>query len=148
MDNNNFKGFKLPEIEVPNVAPVIESMNSKIQDHLSQIAEQHFKEENYKNEVLQTLKNIEANTVGLTEIIPLLSSNTSNQEKLLEVLTEALSIGTATTEAEARTKYRTFMDSASQTVEDVETMEKLLGFGKTIYHTAITYLKFKMENGG
>lgn len=146
LENNPFKGLKLPEVkfDLPDLSAVNKSLNSAVY----QIEKENQRKEDYKNELLQSVKNIEANTYGLNEIVPLLASNIDNQEKILEVLKEALSIGTSTTEEEAKTMYRKFMNTANQTVEDVETMEKVLGFGKTIYNMAVAYIKFKVDNGG
>jgi hypothetical protein len=90
------------------------------------------KKEAYDQEVLQTLKNIESNTVGLNEVIPLLSKSLGNQEEILNYLKEALSISASKTKEEAEGKWRTVMNKATQITTDVETIQKLHGFANTI----------------
>jgi ABC-type bacteriocin/lantibiotic exporter with double-glycine peptidase domain len=88
--------------------------------------------EAYKRAVLQTLKNIESNTVGLKEVIPLLSKSMDNQEELLNYLKEGLSISASQTKEEAESKWRSLMNKATKLNSDVETIQKLQGFANTI----------------
>lgn len=87
----------------------------------------------YRQEFLQTLKNIETNTAGLQDITLLLSKSLGNQEEILAYLTEALAISTSTTTEEAESKWRQLMNKASNLTADVETIQKLNGFANTIY---------------
>lgn len=106
-----------------------EEITRQIQDNLRKqigvVNATKRKEEEYKQEVLQTLKGIENNTVGLTEVIPLLSKSIGNQEDILNYLKEALSISASETKEEAVSKWRTVMNKATEVTTDYETVQKL-----------------------
>lgn len=130
-----FKDLQLPKIEPLN-SGIVRSLNEDLEQQLKEMNEQkefeRRKKEAYDQEVLQTLKNIESNTVGLNEVIPLLSKSLDNQEDVLNYLKEALSISASKTKEEAEGKWRTVMNKAAQITTDVETIQKLHGFANTI----------------
>jgi hypothetical protein len=130
-----FKDFQLPKIEPIN-SGIVRRMNEELEQQVKEMNElkeiELRKKEAYDQEVLQTLKNIESNTVGLNEVIPLLSKSLGNQEEILNYLKEALSISASKTKEEAEGKWRTVMNKATQITTDVETIQKLHGFANTI----------------
>lgn len=134
-NSNKFNGFNIKESKNFELPDSIRNMDVvKLQaEQAALLTERRVKEEEHKAEMLKTLKNIEANTVGLNEIIPLLSGNLEKQEEVLDYLKEALAISASRDPKEAEGKYREMMSKASQLKTDIETVNKLSGFARTIY---------------
>lgn len=149
MKNNNFNN--LGNIQpVKFVSPMVEitkRMERVNKESERLIAEEKFRKTQYDQEVLETLQNIEKNTGDISQIISLLHNNSEKQVEILKVMQEIMSIGTSSTTDEAKSKYRTVMDTINTSFEDAETMEKLLGISKTFYHTALAYIKHRYLNG-
>jgi Mg2+ and Co2+ transporter CorA len=150
MNNDLFKGIELPKVkfDLPDVSGQIQRMNRVMEEQQARVAEQHARKEEYNQDVLNTLKNIEKNTGDISQLVSMLHDNSEKQLEILDTMKEILSIGTANTEVEAESKYRKVMNKITTTFEDAETMEKLLGYSKVVYHSAKEYIKFKIENGG
>jgi DNA repair exonuclease SbcCD ATPase subunit len=137
---------KLQNIQLPKIEPlpilqpvdsgVYERMQAQIDQQVKELNESQEamrrKKEAYDQEVLQTLKNIENNTIGLNEVIPLLSKSVGNQEEILNYLKDSLSISASETKEEAESKWRAVMKQATLVTSDVETIQKLHGFANTI----------------
>lgn len=148
--------MKLPEFKLPNpefndtlshARQSILSSNETIERAMDSFAEKARKEEDYKRHILDTLINIEKNTADINQLIYILNDNTEKQTEILTVITEILSIGTAKTTDEAEGMYRKIMNKITQTFEDAETIEQLLGYSKIVYHAAIGYIQQRIENG-
>lgn len=150
MDNNPLKGIELPKFKFkgPNLSANIQQMNSAMRSAQDSIKEQHEREERCKQDTLNTLKNIEKNTGDISQLVSLLHENSDKQIEILEVMSDIMAIGVSSTEGEAEGKYRKVMNKITLTFEDADTMEKLLGYSKTVYHVAKEYIKNKIENGG
>jgi len=95
--------------------------------------------------VLQTLKNIEKNTGDISQLVSLLHDNSDKQTEILGIMTEIMAISTSKSSEEAETMYRKVMNKITQTFDDVEATEKLLGLSKIVYHTAVAYIKQKVS---
>jgi predicted nuclease with TOPRIM domain len=127
-------GFKFDRNSLPSVnhENIWRSIQENQQRSMGLVNETQRKKAEYDHDILQTLKNIESNTTGLNEIVPLLSKNLEIQEEILNYLQEALSISTSRTEEEAVSKWRSLMSKATQITDDVETIQKLHGFANSI----------------
>ncbi|MCK1996447.1 hypothetical protein MPH47_04200 [Psychrobacillus psychrodurans] len=149
MNNNPFQGIDLPKVkfEGPDLSTSLQSMNSRMRAAQDALREQHEREERYKKDTLNTLKNIEKNTGDISQLVSLLHENSDKQTEILEIMTNIMSIGTSSTPEEAESRYRTVMNKINETIQDAETMEKLLGYGKLFYHSAKAYLQNRIENG-
>lgn len=143
MSDNLFKG-----IELPNFSGRIQNMNKLAEENLAMIAEQHAKKEEYNQDVLNTLKNIEKNTGDISQLVSMLHTNSEKQVEILEIMKDIMAIGTSNTEEAAEGKYREVMNKITTTFEDAETMEKLLGYSKVVYHSVKEYIKLYIQNGG
>lgn len=144
------KNIKFPKIDTKTFDDArlsIASMNQTHQRALESITNKALEEKRYKEESLNVLKGIEKNTGEISELVILLNTNTEKQTEILNIMTEILSIGTAINNEEAEGKYRQVMSKITQTFEDTETMEKLLGYSKMFYHSAVEYIKRRIENG-
>lgn len=145
--SDSFKGIQMPKLPNHNFSSIVEQTNRLSRGIEESMREVHEREERYKRDTLNALKNIEKNTGDISQLVFLLNTNTEKQTEILAVMTEILSIGTSKTEEEAEGKYRTVMNKITQTFEDAETMEKLLGYSKMFYHSAKEYIKYRVENG-
>ena len=127
-----FNDIKLEPLRTPNFQNIIRQQEESMRKLDESFRKRKEEETNYKNEVLETLKKIESNTVGLKEVVPLLASSIENQEEILDFLKEALSISTASSREEAESKWRQLMNKATAITKDVETIQKLQGFANVI----------------
>ncbi|MDM8100926.1 hypothetical protein [Oceanobacillus oncorhynchi] len=126
------KGIKLRPT-VPNLSDISRIMSEKQDDIDKAVTEIQESRNNYNQEVLQTLKNIESNTAGLNEVVHLLSTNVDKQDEILNLLKEALSISASKNKKEAESRWRKVMNRANQLTTDVENIQKIQGFANTIW---------------
>src|SRR5690625_5112327 len=99
MNNNSFKP-RLPKIDLNKM------LGNQI-EHLADMSNLEIAEKTKRDEeMLQTLKNIEANAVGLKEITILLNSNLEKQDEVLELLKDSLSISASKSKEEAESRWR------------------------------------------
>ncbi|KQL37141.1 hypothetical protein [Psychrobacillus sp. FJAT-21963] len=153
--DKKFKGVDLshlPNINIPDFTPDVRVLNEHYLKVDREMQEERYarymEEERYKQETLNTLKNIEKNTGDISSLVSLLHENSGKQNEILEIMTNIMSIGTSTTTDEAESMYRTVMNKINTNIQDVETMDKLTDYCKLFYHTAKAYIQNKIENGG
>ncbi|WP_406945774.1 hypothetical protein ACJA3J_05860 [Halobacillus sp. SY10] len=91
-----------------------------------ELAEAYEEKERYKKDVLNTLKNIESNTLYLKEMHVIVKENTQHQEEILKIYNQMFEMATANDKNEARTKYRKALDTAKNFTGDIETTGKLM----------------------
>lgn len=141
MSNNAFKGIDLSGLKLAssNLSKSLQSANESMYESMKAIRKKQEDDQKYDDDILQTLKGIEANTVGLNEIVPLISNSIGKQEEILEFLKEALAISASETREEAEGKWRKLLNKATQLTTDVETIQKLTSFTSTV-------LRVYMEN--
>jgi hypothetical protein len=133
MPFDDLKGIKLnlhnmtkPLVHYPKPNPELERL-------LGGVREKNEAREQREIESVELLRSINENTKGLDSVVELLKNMNSQQEEVLELLKEVLAISTSETKEVAEGKYRTVMKKITTSVEDINTMQTLLGFAKTIY---------------
>jgi hypothetical protein len=94
--------------------------------------ETHRKREDYNQDVLNTLKNIEKNTASLAEMINLLKESNVNQTELANIISEFMVIATVKDKDKANSLYRDVMDKLKFIASDADTFTKLTKFGVMI----------------
>ena len=140
LNNLDLAGFQASINKAAEMAQSIEFMPSpsvayaKMQ--LEEQQEANRIAEEYQQESLKILRAIEQNTANLYTLVDLISKNNEQQEELIALITEVLSIATAKTKGEAETKYRAVMDKITKTVKDVEAMNKMVGYATTVWTLA------------
>lgn len=133
MSENQSKKNSVPQM--PQYADLTaKPFRSYIDDEVLDFTEDLEREEKYKDEMLQTLKNIEANTTGLNEIVSLLSGSVEKQDEILEFLKDSLAIGASENREEAESKLRKMMNKATTLSTDIETIQKLSSFATTVFN--------------
>lgn len=137
LDENLLEKLKTPINHLPDLSHVQEQ-NQRALDHINRMQQLgREKKEQYDREVLETLKSIESNTVGLNEIVPLIAINVEKQDELLDFLREVLSISASKSQEEAETKWRKLLNRANSLTKDVETIQKLIGFANVVFQMYI-----------
>ena len=94
------------------------------------------KTEQYQAMSLQILESINQNTANLYTIVELINKSSEQQDEIVSLLVEILSISKAQTKKEASNWYRKSMDRINQTIKDGETLMKVVSFATSVY-TAI-----------
>lgn len=107
--------------------------NPELERLLGGAREKNEAREQREIESVELLRSINENTKGLDSVVDLLKNMNSQQEEVLELLKEVLAISASETKEVAEGKYRTVMKKITTSVEDINTMQTLLGFAKTIY---------------
>ncbi|MFJ8268518.1 hypothetical protein [Peribacillus asahii] len=138
MSFDNLKGVKLNLNELPKQRIQYSSYNPDLERMLGGAREKAEAKEQREIESVALLRSINENTKGLDSVVDLLKNMSAQQEEVLELLKEVLAISASETEEVAEGKYRSVMKKITSTVEDVNTMQTLLGFAKTIYTMATT----------
>lgn len=133
MPFDDLKGIKLnlhnmtkPLVHYPKPNPELERL-------LGGVREKNEAREQREIESVELLRSINENTKGLDSVVELLKNMNGQQEEVLELLKEVLAISASETKEVAEGKYRTVMKKITTSVEDINTMQTLLGFAKTIY---------------
>lgn len=90
-------------------------------------------EEQYRNNILNTLMSIEKNTAGLNTIVELVKNSNENQDEILKIINELLLISKEKDKEKARTKFTASMKKITDLGENADTANKLYTFGTTIY---------------
>ncbi|SEQ23181.1 hypothetical protein SAMN05216232_1975 [Virgibacillus subterraneus] len=127
-DKIKFDPLKTGEIKRPDFSNMVDTdqMEKEIQETLKE-------KEEYKQSVLNTLKNIENNTADIGSLISLVQQSNENQEEVLDVIQSIMEISTAKTIEEADSKYRHVMDKANKLNSDVKTIDGLITHGKMLW---------------
>jgi len=89
-----------------------------------------------QRESLQTLQAIEQNTANLFTIVELINQSNEHQDEIISIFSEVLSIAKAKTKNEAESLFKKVMGKITQTVNDGETVAKLVGYATAVYKLA------------
>ena len=92
------------------------------------------KKEQYDQDILNALRQIEGNRANLTTIIKLIEDNNEIQGETYEIITELLALAMEKDKKVVEIKYRSIMNKITEFTEDVETITKLSGFAIAIYN--------------
>lgn len=92
--------------------------------------------ENYQAESLKTLRAIEQNTANLNTLVDLISKSNEQQDELISIIAEILTIAKAKDKKEAESIYKKVMGRITQTIKDGETLAKVVGYATTVYELA------------
>lgn len=123
--------FSVTKYEPPKVIPI---------DRIS--AEEQRK---YNREQLSYLQQISENTASISALVDLVAINTEKQELIIDIITEILSIASSKTNEEAESKFKNIMKKITDSMENVETIQKLIMFTTTVYNIAKPYIDKAIE---
>ncbi|RHR10247.1 hypothetical protein DWX58_07180 [Pseudoflavonifractor sp. AF19-9AC] len=89
----------------------------------------HLQKQN--NEILQ---DIEKNTANLKILVDLIHNSVENQDQIISIMAEILAMAKANNKDEADSLCKRVMSKISDTVQNVETMIKIMTFAKMFYN--------------
>lgn len=98
----------------------------------------------YQKKSYEVLKAIEENTANLRVLVDLIHNSNENQNEIISLLSEIQTMAKAKSSEEAGSVYKRVMSKLAGTIEDAETLQKLVAYAGTIYGIVQTYF----SNGG
>ncbi|KGP76138.1 hypothetical protein JT05_06630 [Desulfosporosinus sp. Tol-M] len=93
-------------------------------------------EEAYRQETIRSLNAIEQNTANLYTLVDLISKSNEQQDELISIIAEVLTIAKAKSQGEAKSVYTKVMGRITQTIKDAETLAKIAGYATTVWQLA------------
>ncbi|HQM01728.1 MAG TPA: hypothetical protein PLH98_14435 [Ruminococcus flavefaciens] len=93
-------------------------------------------EEAYRQETIRSLHAIEQNTANLYTLVDLINKSNEQQDELIAIIADILTIAKAKDKKEAESIYKKVMAKITQTVKDGETLAKVVGYATTVYELA------------
>ena len=109
--------------------------NNQLNDSYNQIKEFNRAKLQREEEVHVATLQIAENTKGINDLISLVRQGNEINQQTFELLQEMQTIMTAQSPEEADTIFRRVMGKATQTVEDYETIQTMMSYGKTLIET-------------
>jgi hypothetical protein len=130
---NDLDFSKLP----PKNLPSLNYINKHLDDALKSVQEAHeekvAQEKAYRNELISLLKSIESNTANLNSLVELIKQNVNQQDDIIEIITDILSIAKARQKEEAETKFQKVMKRITGTITDAETLSRIVPYALSLY---------------
>lgn len=139
----NFKNF-----DISKITPVYPTMDYDFINRQMQeieidpiIPEGYFeKSQEYQQQSLEMLKSINQNTANLYTLVDLISKSNEQQDEVIGIVSEILTIAKAKEKKEAESLLKKVMTKINDSVETADSMIKLVGWATTIYNMVITML--------
>lgn len=119
------------ESMVPTFPPVKDDwlINEKLEESV------HLQKQNH-----ETLLAIEKNTANLQILVDLIHNSVENQDEIISMMAEILAIAKAKNIEEADSLCKRVMNKVSSTVQDVDTIVKLVSYAKIVYNAVQAWL--------
>ena len=105
-------------------------------------------EADYREETIRSLRAIEQNTANLYTLVDLISKSNEQQDELIEIIAEVLTIAKAKNQAEAKSVYTKVMGRITQTIKDAETLAKIAGYATAVWNLAQPIIEKLPQIGG
>lgn len=129
-----------PQYDTSYITRQMEQRNREMEAVWDGIAEERQRkeaaEEAYRQETIRSLRAIEQNTANLYTLVDLISKSNEQQDELIEIIAEVLTIAKAKNQAEAKSVYTKVMGRITQTIKDAETLAKIAGYATTVWQLA------------
>lgn len=126
-----------PKIDTGHFTLQMEQRNREMAAILDEIVEdkqlEEAAEEAYRQEIIRSLRAIEQNTANLQTLVDLINKSNDQQDELIAIITEILTIAKAMDKKEAESIYKKVMAMISQTVKDGETLAKVVSYATAVY---------------
>lgn len=121
----DYSKFMPPIPKPPEITPI------PLREHIANTEE-------YQKNSLQILQSIEQNTANLYVLVELLNKSVENQDDLISLVSEILSMSKAKTKEDADSFYRKVMGKINATVKDAESMMKIVTWATSVYNMICT----------
>ena len=129
----NLKGFDT-SYAYEMASQISSDLNRQKREAMESVQKAHTDKEAYQNEMLRTLHAIESNTATLHTIVELIIRNNEQQDELIAMFTEILTIAKARDKAEAETLYKKTVGKMANVIKDGEALAKLMPVVTAIYN--------------
>ena len=140
MKNENFDIHDITAEVIQNATEQVRRSNESMVPPFSPIKDEwlmyekmeefvHLQKQN--NEILQ---DIEKNTANLQILVDLIHNSVENQDQIISIMAEILAMAKANNKDEADSLCKRVMSKISDTVQNVETMTKIITFAKMFYN--------------
>ena len=135
--------------KIPPVYPAMDHdfINRQMKDNIQKtditpiIPEGYFeKSQEYQQQSLEMLKSINQNTANLYTLVDLISKSNEQQDEVIEIISEILTIAKAKEKKEADSLLKNVLTKINDSVETIDSIIKLVGWATTIYQMVITML--------
>ena len=140
-----FKSFDISKL-VPAYPTIdYDFINRQIQENIQEIdpiiPEGYFeKSQEYQQQSLEILKSINQNTANLYTLVDLISKSNEQQDEVIGIVSEILTIAKAKEKKEAEYLFKKVTSKINDSVETADSVIKLFGWATTIYNMVITML--------
>lgn len=140
-----FKSFDISKL-VPAYPTIdYDFINRQIQENIQEIdpiiPEGYFeKSQEYQQQSLEILKSINQNTANLYTLVDLISKSNEQQDEVIGIVSEILTIAKAKEKKEAESLFKKVTSKINNSVETADSVIKLFGWATTIYNMVITML--------
>ena len=140
-----FKSFDISKL-VPAYPTIdYDFINRQIQEDIQEIdpiiPEGYFeKSQEYQQQSLEILKSINQNTANLYTLVDLISKSNEQQDEVIGIVSEILTIAKAKEKKEAESLFKKVTSKINNSVETADSVIKLFGWATTIYNMVITML--------
>ena len=98
------------------------------------------KSQEYQQQSLEILKSINQNTANLYTLVDLISKSNEQQDEVIGIVSEILTIAKAKEKKEAESLFKKVTSKINDSVETADSAIKLFGWATTIYNMVITML--------
>ena len=105
-------------------------------------------EEAYRQETIRSLNAIEQNTANLYTLVDLISKSNEQQDEIISIIAEVLTIAKAKSQGEAKSVYTKVMGRITQTIKDAETLAKIAGYATAVWNLAQPIIEKLPQIGG
>ncbi len=129
----NIPQIQMPKIEIPDLGDFTRQFEASTRELNAAVEEAAEAREAYKNEILRSLHAIESNTANLYTIVDLINKSNEQQDELIAILVEILSIAKAKSKEDAASAFAKVMAKITQVVKDGETLAKVAGYAMAVY---------------
>jgi len=130
----------IPQYDTNYITRQMEQRNHEMESVWDEIAEERERKEaaeaSYREETIRSLRAIEQNTANLYTLVDLISKSNEQQDELIAIIAEVLTIAKAKNQAEAKSIYTKVMGKITQTIKDAETLAKIAGYATAVWNLA------------
>lgn len=123
--------FQTPSM--PEIEPV------PLQEYFAKTEE--YQKRSLEERSLEVLKSIEENTANLSSIVDLINHSNENQDQIIEIFTDILSIAKAKNKEEADGLFKNVSEKITSTTDTVDAIIKLTGWATTVYKIVVPLLQ-------
>jgi GTP1/Obg family GTP-binding protein len=129
----NFKGFDT-SYAYDMASQISSDLNRQQREAMELVQRAHRDKEAYQNEMLRSLHAIESNTATLHTIVDLIGKSNEQQDELISIITEILSIAKAKDKIEAKSLYEKTVGRMASVIKDGEALAKLMPVVTAVYN--------------